>query len=697
MNTYGNETAKQAARRLAAPILAKGYKAEALHEYDAPDGSVLFYRIRAKHPETGDKWIRPMKLNGQGYELGEPKFPDGKPLYGLPRIVSNPDAVVWIVEGEQKADALNKLGLVATTSGGAQSAAATDWGSLRGRTVRIWPDNDDPGRVYADEVARILQGLGCAVSCIDVAALGLPEKGDAVDWLQGRPEAVAGDVESLAAIPAEASAPELAMEPSEALPESGGTSVDDEIIARLAALPSIEYDRKRKEEAETSGVRASTLDKLVASARKTDEDDSGIEDVDPWPEPVELAPLLDNIVATVRRFIVCDAETAHAVALWTAMTWLMDVVQIAPLAVITAPEKRCGKSLLLFVLSRLSCRPLTASNISPAALFRCIDAWSPTLLVDETDAFARANDELRGLLNCGHTRDGAYVVRTVGDDHEPRKFNTWGAKALAGIGRLADTLMDRAIVIELRRKLAHEQVDRLRHAGPDLFETLSEKLARFAEDYRDAVRRARPDLPVALNDRAQDNWEPLLAIADVAGGAWPRLGREAALKISGGDSIAMSTGTELLSDIQKIFEAKRVDRIKTADLISALCDDHEAQWATYNRGKPISPRQVARRLAEYDIKPKNVRIGYEQAKGFEREQFHETFARYLSAPPENPSHRPKTSEANNDAVYRGTDSETATVAGNPSVPLKAPPILGWDGGTDKSEGSKGAEKSGEIF
>ena len=199
------------------------------------------------------------------------------------------------------------------------------------------------------------------------------------------------------------------------------------------------------------------------------------------------------IASTVRRFIVCDAETADAVALWVAMTWFMDVVQIAPLAVITAPEKRCGKSLLLFLLGRLSCRPLTASNISPAALFRCIDAWNPTLLVDEADAFARENEELRGLLNCGHTRDGAYVVRTVGDDHTPRKFNTWGAKALAGIGKLADTLMDRAIVLELRRKLPHEQVERLRHAEPDLFETLAEKLARFAEDYRDEVRQARPD------------------------------------------------------------------------------------------------------------------------------------------------------------------------------------------------------------
>ena len=191
MNTPGNETAKHAARRVRTPMRsAKDSSRKPCMSTATPMATVAFYRIRAKHPETGDKWIRPMKLNGEGYELGEPKFSDGKPLYGLPQIIGNPDAVVWIVEGEQKADALNKLGLIATTSGGAQSAAATDWGPLRGRTVRIWPDNDDPGKAYADEVARILHGLGCAVSCVDVAALGLPDKGDAVDWLQACPGAV---------------------------------------------------------------------------------------------------------------------------------------------------------------------------------------------------------------------------------------------------------------------------------------------------------------------------------------------------------------------------------------------------------------------------------------------------------------------------------------------------------------------------
>lgn len=191
------ETHKEAARRLSAPILDKGFNPVALHAYTDAEGNPLYWRIRAKHPKTGDKWIRPMKLNGEGYELAEPKFPEGKPLYALDRIASNPDAVVYIFEGEQKVDAIIKLGMVATTSGSATSAEGANWAPLQGRTVRIWPDNDDPGKVYAGAVATILLGLGCAVSCVDVEKLGLGEAEDVMQWLWAHPRAVAGDIEAL--------------------------------------------------------------------------------------------------------------------------------------------------------------------------------------------------------------------------------------------------------------------------------------------------------------------------------------------------------------------------------------------------------------------------------------------------------------------------------------------------------------------
>ena len=404
-------------------------------------------------------------------------------------------------------------------------------------------------------------------------------------------------------------------------------------IQRLSALSPLEYDQVRREEAKALGVRSAVLDAAVRNARKQgDSDDLPFQVVEPWPEPIDPAQLLSDITAVVRRFIVCEKETAHAVALWVAMTWFIDVVQVAPLAIITAPEKRCGKSLLLSLLGRLSAKAITASSISPAALFRTIDAWCPTLLIDEADAFIKDNEELRGLLNSGHTRDSAYVIRTQGENFTPTKFNTWGAKALAGIGQLSDTLMDRAVILELRRKLPHEEVERIRDAEPDLFDVLRAKLARFAEDYRNRVRKARPLLPESLNDRAQDNWEPLLAIAMTAGSEWLKIGQAAALKLSGGEDESQTTGIELLSDIREIF----IDRgkVSTADLITLLCSDEERPWATFNRGKPITPRQVAKRLREYGIHSHTIRVGVDTAKGYVIDQFKESFSRYLSLSPE---------------------------------------------------------------
>ena len=191
------ETPQKAARRFSKPVLDDGFKPVALHVYTDESGEVLYWRIRCKHPVTKEKWIRPMWLSPAGYKLSEPEFPNGKPLYALHRLVSNPDKEIWVVEGEKKADELNKLGLITTTSGGATSADSTDWGLLRGRTVRIWPDNDDPGKSYAKEVTDKLKGMGFIVSCIDVEKLGLGPKEDCVDWLEAHPNASSADIEAL--------------------------------------------------------------------------------------------------------------------------------------------------------------------------------------------------------------------------------------------------------------------------------------------------------------------------------------------------------------------------------------------------------------------------------------------------------------------------------------------------------------------
>jgi putative DNA primase/helicase len=407
---------------------------------------------------------------------------------------------------------------------------------------------------------------------------------------------------------------------------------DEEIITNLAALTPLEYDRVRITTAKELHIRPATLDSLVKATRNVNQKENRLPftECEPWHEPIQPDILLNEISETIKRFIICPPETVYAATLWIAMTWFIDVISVVPLAVITAPEKRCGKSQLLFLLGRLVNRPLSTSNITPAALFRSIDAWKPTLLIDEADSFMRENEELRGIINCGHTRDSAKIVRVVGDDFTPTTFHVWGAKALAGIGHLSDTIMDRAITLELRRKLPHENIQRLRHAEVNLFKTLSSKLARFAQDYAERIQEAKPDLPDSLNDRAQDNWEPLFAIADVAGGEWPKRSRMAAMLISGEHEQSQSIGVELLQDIQEIFETQRTDRVSSSELIRLLCTDEEKPWATYNRGISIRPRQIATRLKEFGILSHTIRLGFTTAKGYLKSQFIDAFARYLN-------------------------------------------------------------------
>lgn len=324
------------------------------------------------------------------------------------------------------------------------------------------------------------------------------------------------------------------------------------------------------------------------------------------------------------------------------------------------------------------------------------------MLLDETDAFLKENEELRGVINSGHSRDNAYVIRTVGDDHTPKRFSTWGAKALSGIGHLSDTLMDRAIILELRRKLSHESVDRLRYAEPDLFLTLTRKLARFANDYQEQVRLARPILPESLNDRQQDNWEPLLAIAECAGSEWLDRANRVALKLPASDK-TISVSNELLADIQEVFETKRVHKISTADLINALTEDTEKSWATYNRGKPLSAKQLANKLRDYGVCSKTIRLGYETIKGYELNQFSDAFDRYLS--PATPFLSVTTSQPNtvNDSSVAGsvtgdfrkgnsvttvTDKKNVAVTQNQNATLRPAPALGCDVVTDRTTPSQ---------
>jgi putative DNA primase/helicase len=434
------------------------------------------------------------------------------------------------------------------------------------------------------------------------------------------------------------------------------------LTARLAALDPFEYEKVRRFEAKQLGVSVVALDAEVQRARRERKRQSGAEElfptVTPWPEAVDPRDLLNEIHQVVRTFIICDPETAVAATLWIAFTWFIDHVQVAPLAVITAPEKRCGKSQLLNLIGALSRRPLTASNISPAALYRVIESHAPTLLIDEVDTFLGESEELRGVINSGHSRRAAFVVRTTGDDHKPRQFSTWGAKALSGIGTLADTLMDRAIVLNLRRKLPGENVERLRYADTEHFGRLLSKLARFEQDAGQAVGRARPLLPMELNDRAQDNWEPLLAIADLAGGHWPQMARDAARLISEAKEESVSLSVELLADVHDIFETTGAERMTSTELLRRLSSDELKRWSTFHRGQPMTARQFAKQVSEFGVEPRTLRFGDTTAKGYQRSDFADAFRRYLPSSPPLPAESVTRSQNDGNPAKQGTFAVT---------------------------------------
>lgn len=685
---------KHAAKKITETQRKQGYISDGLHQYTDTDGNIIYLRLRMVNPD-GDKWIRPLSRNSAGdwTELKEPTFTDGKPLYNLHLIANNPDKTVFLVEGEKCADALVKLGLIATTSGGATSAKDANWQILAGRDVIIWPDNDQAGFQYAIDATAKLTSLNAIIKQIDADQLNLTVKGDCVNWLQQfnikyEHNATKADIEALpfkANLHNQAINDFLTVSDANVLPQT-----DDDVIAWLATLKMIEYDRIRKTQAKILNIQIKTLDSLVKDKRESlNQDDSPFADIEPWHEAINPAQLLDELTSTIQRFIVLDKHQAQAAALWVSACWFVDVIDCAPIALINAPERSCGKTQFLTVLARLAPRTAQASGISPSVLFRMIEAYQPTLFIDEVETVLKDNEDLRGLINAGHTRDSAFVWRSVakGDDFEPKRFKVWGMKAIAGINaiKLAETVTSRSIVFELRRKTASESVERLRRAEVGLFETLARKLARFSDDFASDLKQARPTLPEALGDREQDNFEPLLQVASVAGDHWPDTALNAALRLSGATQMPMSSANELLADIQEVFEAKAVLKITTTELINALCDDTEKSWATYNRGKQLSPRQLSNKLKDYGITSKTIRInGYETAKGFECDQFNDAFTRYLTDPINLPSQSNKSLKANNDELCSVTDSKVVTVTGLQKVTLEPLPVLGCDAVTDKT-------------
>ena len=234
---------------------------------------------------------------------------------------------------------------------------------------------------------------------------------------------------------------------------------------------------------------------------------------------------------------------------------------------------------------------------------------------------------MRGILNSGHTRDTACVIRCEGDDNRPKEFSTWAPKVIAGIGKLAATLRDRSITIAMRRKKPHERVAKLRARDTDAFVILRRKALRWTGDNLEQLKAATPKIPEGLNDRAADNWEPLLAIAELAGGEWPKLAQTAATALSKdveGDTIK----TQLLADIRTAFG--NLEQITTKALVETLIADEGKPWGAFGKaGKPITGHAIARLLKDFGIKPDDIWIEGASARGYRCSAFKDVWDLYL--------------------------------------------------------------------
>jgi Protein of unknown function (DUF3631) len=373
------------------------------------------------------------------------------------------------------------------------------------------------------------------------------------------------------------------------------------------------------------GYSSKEVEKQVRDARTVDHNVQLqiIEEPDPWQDPVDGAALAEEIAATIRRYVWAPPAKIDTVALYVIFTHAIEAFSIAPILGIESPAPECGKSTLATLIRRLVYRGLPCSNITGAALFRAITKWHPTFLLDEADSFLtdKRNEDLRGIIDSGHTRELAFVIRAGSseENHEPKLYSTWCPKVIAVIGRLPHTVESRTIKIKLKRMKPSEAIDKLRDHHLPALRPLHRQIVRWVADHAEALRLVRTPITLeGLGNRANDNWDPLLYIADLLGGTWPERGRQAALGISG---LAVSTeqiaGIELLADLQRFFQDKfKPDaagklpepKAATERILGFLTDDAERPWATWRRGKPLDAKGLARLLNPFDVKSKNLKM-----------------------------------------------------------------------------------------
>jgi putative DNA primase/helicase len=593
-----------------------------------------------------DKKGKPKKSFYQEHWTGTgwaPGKPDGAKIpFRLPELINSQISIpVYLCEGEKDALALASVGLIATA---VSEGASAEWDPaltehFAGRIVIILPDADVAGRTFAQNAAKALHGTADEIRIFELYPDG--EDGEDVsDYLAQRDPT--GAQLMLSKIRKQTSEWSLADVKTE----------EDVVAEELDGLDGIEKARRKKALAGELGITIKELDKALAERDITSQPAHWA--VESWTEPVLTGPLLDLLSEVYASRVVMPPHAAEAMALWCLHAWAHEASSATGFLQFVSPVPECGKSKGQEALLWTTPRGVMASNISPSSFFRYVDRDRPTLIIDEAETYVKREDT-RGILDGGITRAGAFTIRTIGDSHEPKLFSTYGPKVLGGLGKLAPTIMSRCITIHMKRKKKSEQVIKLRGRDTVAFKAIRSQCCRWRDDNVAKLMDAQPVLPPGLTDRGEDIWEPMFAIAELAGPAWVAKAHAAALAFNGSHDVEDdSLGIQLLAAVRDLIETTKetssVDSIFSETIAAHLHKDPTGPWLAYGKAqKEISPAQIATLLRPFEIKPSQVRIGATSKKGYEFAAFTSAFDAYLRSPPASLSFQTETpKQTNND-------------------------------------------------
>ena len=569
------------------------------YRYEETDGELAFIVARIDPPEGG-KEVRPFTPDG---DAGLPeRYAEDKtrPLHNLPALArarsgspSSASLKVVVVEGEKCAEAARAVFpdcFVTTWQGGSYAIDKTNWKALNGMEVLLISDTDEPGRLAMLGIVKKLSvpSMTCTVRIYGEAG---DDKTDIADWAKGLGKTGLAELRQK-------------IEGGAVLPKDFG-----------------------KDDSQPSNGRFYTED-------------------EPWPAPVDGGELLSDIARLILEHMDMEKEQADTATLWVPLAWIHDHpgIEVAPFLNITAPTKRAGKSTLLEIVGEFVPRAETVTNFSASYLFRVIDRYKPTLLLDEVDRW-KADNDFTGIVNGSQKRSEAFVGRSEerrsgsGKTFEPVRYPTWCPKVLCGIGGLLDTTIDRCIQIRLDRSPKRPKHWRKHDKGK--VKEIRSKLARWTADNQDALVAGRNSvsIPEGLTDRQEDSWELLFSIANAAGGKWSERARKACLFICGSTPDNRSWRELLIGDVRAVFKFRSdPDFLSTGEILGCLNRMEERPWPRGTKGKQMHALALSRSLKPFDIQPRQKRVTGESnpRRGYYLSDIGPVAARYPVTEGDNP-------------------------------------------------------------